>query len=63
MFDLNNIDTITEAGYHYAAIKMGEKEAWEIVEKCHKHYRRREKVQQKIQRIRQRMIVRQDAKQ
>jgi NTE family protein len=63
MFDLNNIDTITEAGYHYAAIKMSEKEAWEIVKKCHKHYLRREKVRHQIQRIRQRMIVRQDAKQ
>lgn len=54
MFDLNNMDTITEAGYHYAAIKMSEKASWEIVEKCHRHYRIREKVRQQIRRIRQR---------
>src|SRR5690554_3711540 len=53
MFDLNNMDTITEAGYHYTAIKMSEKASWEVVEKCHKHYRIREKVRQQIRRIRQ----------
>ena len=59
MFDLNNVDTITEAGYHYAAIKMSEKASWEIVEKCHKHYRIREKVRQQIRRIRQRKGLKQ----
>lgn len=59
MFDLNNVDTITEAGYHYAAIKMSEKASWEIVEKCHRHYRIREKVRQQIRRIRQRKGLKQ----
>ncbi len=56
MFDLTNMDTITEAGYHYAAIKMSEKESWEIVKRCHRHYRIEKKVQEQIQRIRYRRM-------
>ncbi|MGI6572997.1 MAG: patatin-like phospholipase family protein [Fermentimonas sp.] len=52
MFDLDNMDKITEMGYHYAAIKMSEKESWTIVEKCHKHYQRQEKVRRQVQRLR-----------
>lgn len=51
MFDLNNIDTIFEAGYHYAAIRMSEKESWEIVEKCHKYYQLSEKIGRQIKRL------------
>ncbi len=53
MFDLNNMDKITETGYYHAAIKMNEKESWTIVEKCHKHYQRQEKVRRHIQRLRE----------
>lgn len=53
MFDLNNMDIITDAGYHHAAIKMSEKESWQVVEKCHKHYRMKKRVREQIQRIRQ----------
>ncbi|MDI9605318.1 MAG: patatin-like phospholipase family protein [Bacteroidota bacterium] len=53
MFDLNNMDKITETGYYHAAIKMSEKESWTIVEKCHKHYQRQEKVRRHIQRLRE----------
>ncbi len=56
MFDLDNMDKITETGYHHAAIKMSEKESWTIVEKCHKHYQRQEKVRKHIQRLRERGI-------
>ncbi|HHU26204.1 MAG TPA: patatin-like phospholipase family protein [Bacteroidales bacterium] len=52
MFDLNNMDKITETGYYHAAIKMSEKESWSIVEKCHKHYQRQEKVRRHVQRLR-----------
>lgn len=54
MFDLNNIDTISDIGYYHAAIKMSEKESWRIVEKCHKHYKRAEKIRQKIDLIKNR---------
>ncbi len=54
MFDLHNMETITEVGYHHAAIKMSERESWDIVKKCHKHYERQEKVKDQIQRIRER---------
>ena len=56
MFDLNNMDKITETGYYHAAIKMNEKESWTIVEKCHKHYQRQEKVRKHVQRLRERGI-------
>ncbi len=52
MFNLNNMDKITETGYYHAAIKMSEKESWVIVEKCHKHYQRQEKVRRHVQRLR-----------
>ncbi len=57
MFDLQNMDTITEAGYHYAAIKLSEKESWDIVKKCHKHYRMRETVRRQIQRVREKKML------
>lgn len=38
MFDLNNMETISAAGFKNAAIKMSENKSWQIVEKCHKHY-------------------------
>ncbi len=53
MFDLDNMDKITETGYYQAAIKMSEKESWAIVEKCHKHYQREEKVRKHVQRLRE----------
>lgn len=40
MFDLNNIDNITNIGYNNAAVKMCENESWDIVRKCHSHYKR-----------------------
>ena len=52
MFDLNNMDKITETGYYHAAIKISEKDSWTIVEKCHKHYQRQEKVRKHVQRLR-----------
>lgn len=57
MFDLNNMDTIREAGYHYAAIKMSERDSWEIVKKCHKHYRRKARMLQQIRRLRHQMLI------
>lgn len=51
MFDLNNMDTITEIGFHHAAMKMNEKNSWRIVEKCHKHYEMTEKIQRKLESI------------
>ncbi len=53
MFDLNNMDTIYNAGYHYAAIEMSEKESWQVVEKCHKHYKRVEYLRDRIKKIEQ----------
>ena len=55
MFNLANMNTISEIGYHRAAIKMSEKESWRIVDKCHRHYIRRAKVQKKFEYIRQRI--------
>lgn len=55
MFDLNNMSTISEIGYHQTAIKMSKKESWRIVEKCHKHYRRIEQIQKKIDLIKNRV--------
>ncbi|HBG56596.1 patatin-like phospholipase family protein [Proteiniphilum sp. UBA1028] len=52
MFDLNNQKIIMEAGYHYAALKMSEKESWRIVEKCHKHYQLTKKISTQIDRFR-----------
>jgi Predicted esterase of the alpha-beta hydrolase superfamily len=57
MFDLSNMETITEVGYHYAAIKMSEKESWQIVRKCHRHYELTKKIQAQLQRIRMRKGV------
>ncbi len=53
MFNLNNMDKITETGFYHAAIKMSEKESWTIVEKCHKHYRRQERMREHVQRLRE----------
>lgn len=52
MFDLNNMDIISEIGFHHAAIKMSEKESWKVVEKCHKHYDRTIQIQKQIGHIR-----------
>ena len=54
MFDLDNMSTISELGYHQAAIKMSEKDSWRIVDKWHKHYKRIEQVQQKLELLRKR---------
>jgi len=48
MFDLHNQETIMEAGYHHAAMKMSEKESWKIVKKCHRHYELVKKIQSHI---------------
>jgi len=48
MFDLHNQETIMEAGYHHAALKMSEKESWKIVKKCHRHYELLRKVRSQI---------------
>lgn len=52
MFNLQNQETIIEAGYHYAAMVMSEKESLQIVRKCHRHYELTEKIRTKLQRIR-----------
>ena len=52
MFDLHNQKTIMEAGYHSAALKMSEKESWQIVKKCHRHYALTKKVRAQIHRFR-----------
>ncbi len=57
MFDLDNMDKITEVGYHHAALKMSEKESWNIVKRCHSHYKRLDKVRGQIQRMRERGIL------
>ncbi len=51
IFDLNNIETISEIGYHHAALKMSKKESWRIVEKCHKHYKHVKKVRNWIDHV------------
>lgn len=51
MFNLHNQESIMEAGYHYAAMKMSEKESLLIVRKCHRHYQLTEKVRTQLQRI------------
>jgi len=48
MFNLHNQETIMEAGYHHAALKMSEKESWKIVKKCHRHYELIKKVRNHI---------------
>ena len=55
MFDLNNMATISEIGYHQTAVKMSQNDSWRIVDKCHKHYKRTEKVQQKLELLRKRI--------
>jgi NTE family protein len=40
-----------EAGYHNAALKMSEKESWQIVKKCHRHYALTKKVRAQIDRF------------
>ncbi|MEN6588037.1 MAG: patatin-like phospholipase family protein [Proteiniphilum sp.] len=52
MFDLHNQKIIMEAGYHNAALKMSEKESWQIVKKCHRHYALTKKVRAQIHRFR-----------
>lgn len=53
MFDLQNQLKIMEAGYHYSVVKMSEKESWEIVRKCHRHYALTKKVHGYLQKIRE----------
>jgi NTE family protein len=55
MFDLNNMDAISEIGFHHAAMKMSEKESWKIVEKCHKHFERTKQIQKNIESIRKKI--------
>lgn len=52
MFNLQNQEAIMEAGYHYAAMVMSEKESLQIVRKCHRHYELTEKIHSRLQRIR-----------
>jgi len=52
MFDLHNQETIMKAGYLHAALKMSEKESWQIVKKCHRHYKLTKKVHAQIHRFR-----------
>ncbi len=52
MFDLHNQKTIIEHGYNFAAMKMSEKESWQVVKKCHRHYELTEKVRAQIKRLR-----------
>lgn len=54
MFDLHNVKTISEAGFNNAAIKMSEKDSWQIVEKCHKHYKRTERIRSHLELFRNR---------
>lgn len=49
MFDLHNMEIIANAGFNNAAIKMSERNSWHIVEKCHKHYRRIEKIRNHLE--------------
>ncbi|NLY23833.1 MAG: patatin-like phospholipase family protein [Bacteroidales bacterium] len=51
MFNMHNQETIMEAGYHYAAMVMSEKESLQIVRKCHRHYELTEKVSARLRRI------------
>jgi len=51
MFNLHNQETIMEAGYHYAAKVMSDKESLKVVRKCHRHYELIEKVRSKLQHI------------
>lgn len=55
MFDLNNMSTISEIGYHQTAIKMSEKDSWDIIERCHRHYKRTEEFQRKLELLKQKM--------
>ena len=52
IFNLRNMEAIMQAGYHYAAIAMNREESWKIIEKCHRHYKRQEKIYRQIQYIR-----------
>lgn len=51
MFNLHNQETIMEAGYHYAALKMKEKESLMIVNRCHRHDELKEKVRSRLRHI------------
>ena len=55
MFDLNNMDTISEIGYHQTVIKMNQKDSWRIVDRSHKHFKRLEHIHQKLELIRKRI--------
>jgi NTE family protein len=52
MFDLRNQKTIMDAGYYNAALKMSEKESWQIVKRCHRHYALTKKIGAQIDRFR-----------
>ncbi len=51
MFDLQNQQTIMEAGYHHAAVKMSENESWKIVKRCHRHDELTKKVRTQFDRF------------
>ncbi len=51
MFDLNNIDKISEIGYECAATALGEEKSLHIVRRCHRHYQLEEKVRQRINKL------------
>ncbi len=51
MFDLHNIDKISEIGYECAATALGEEKSLHIVRRCHRHYQLEEKVRQRINKL------------
>lgn len=51
IFDLRNLETIMEAGYHYAVMKMSEKESWQIVKRCHRHAELTRKIREQMDRF------------
>jgi NTE family protein len=51
MFDLQNLQTIIEAGYHHAAVKMSEDESWKIVKRCLRHNELTKKVHSQLSRF------------
>lgn len=51
MFDLNNIDRISEIGYECAAEALRKEKALKIVSRCHRRYRLEEKVRNRINKL------------
>lgn len=51
MFNLNNMDNITEIGYLSALDKMREEDSWHVVRRCHRHNQLKEKISKRIKSI------------